>query len=398
MKILPGLFTHMKRTPTHGSPLQESMNSAGLKLKRIQVSVGITMVLLIGLASVVPGWGEQLLAVRIKDVASILEVRSNQVMGFGLVVGLSGTGDSGHTYFTNKALANLLNRMGLGIESDSLKAKNVAAVMITAELPPFVRAGQRLSAVVSSVGDARSLNGGTLLQSPLYGADGKVYAAAQGSLVVGGIEGSVGGMTLLKNQTTVGRLPDGVLVEAEVPVTLADRSRLNLVLRNPDFTAASRLAERLNKEPEFTGARALDAGTVLVPVPEYPEGGLVSFVARLEHLYFVPDQVAKVVVNSRTGTIVVGEHVRLASAAIAHGNVSIRIEGVPAEAYHGGALEQGSVKIVENDAQLVEIEPAASLADLVRALNKLGTTPRDLISILQALRAAGALAAEIEVI
>jgi flagellar P-ring protein precursor FlgI len=336
--------------------------------------------------------------VRLKDKAHILEVRPNQLMGFGLVVGLSGSGDSTRTFFTSKALQNLLGRMGLDLESESMKAKNVAAVMITAELPACVRAGQRLSAVVSSIGDARSLNGGTLLQSPLYGADGNVYAAAQGSLVVGGLDAAVGGMSIIKNQTTVGRLPEGVIVEAEVPVTLKNKSHLTLVLKQPDFTTAARLAKRIALQPEFVGAKAVDAATVLVPLPEFPEEGMVGFVSRLEHIEFVPDQIAKVVVNSRTGTIVIGENVRLSSVAIAHGNVSIRVEGTSPDEYQEGAVNPGNIKITENETKLVELEPAASLSSLVQALNKVGTTPRDLISILQALRASGALSAEIEVI
>lgn len=337
-------------------------------------------------------------SVRIKDVAQIQEVRSNQLMGFGLVVGLGGTGDSSRNLFTNTALQNVLGRMGLNTESESIKAKNVAAVMVTAELPPFVRPGQRISAVVSSVGDARSLSGGTLLQAPLYGANGEVYAAAQGPIVVGGIEAAATGMSLIKNQTTVGRLTDAVIVEKEVSVTMKDEGHLTLVLKQPDYTTAARLAERVNKLAEFSGAKAVDPATVLIPLPAYPDGGMVGFISRLERLDFLPDQIAKVVVNSRTGTIVIGEWVHLSPVAIAHGNISIKIEGSAPGQTAVGNPEQLSVRITESDAKLVELQSANTLASLVRALNQVGTTPRDLISILQALHAAGALSAEIEVI
>ena len=216
-------------------------------------------------------------------------------------------------------------------------------------------------------------------------------------MVVGGLEGAVAGLALLKNQTTVGRVVDSVLVEKEVSVTMKDQNFVTLVLKQPDFTTAARLAERVNRLPEFSGAKAVDAATVLVPLAEYPSGGVVGFVSRLERLEFVPDQVAKVLVNGRTGTIVIGDNVVLTPVAIAHGNISIKIEG-PEPGQDGLGGQEPSIKISESESQLLELPAANTLAGLVKALNMVGTTPRDLISILQALRAAGALSAELEVI
>ncbi len=272
-------------------------------------------------------------AVRIKDIAHILEARDNQLMGFGLVVGLRNTGDKTQTGFTQQALTNLLSRMGIVPQSVDFKSRNVAAVMVTANLPPFVKSGQKLDVTVSSVGDATSLQGGTLLMTPLYGADDQVYAVSQGSLLVG-IQTSTPTVPYVKQtQSTVGRIPNGALVEKEVPVAVGDKGVLTIVLDQPDYTTANRLANSILRIG--LGASAKDAGTVTVPVSN--PGDIVSLVSRIENLTVVPDVIAKIVVNERTGTIVIGENVKISPAAISYagsdvtiGDISLFSEGIAA--------------------------------------------------------------------
>ena len=329
--------------------------------------------------------------VRVKDIAHILEARDNQIMGFGLVIGLSGTGDSMRTGFTKQALTNLLRKMGIPPEKESFNSKNTAAVMVTADLPPFSKSGQRISIVVSSLGDARSLKGGTLLQTPLSGADGNVYAVGQGAVVVGGISAEIYDSKFQKNITTVGRIPKGAIVEKEVPVTVKDANYLTIVLNNPDFTTATRLAKIIRKKG-IAQARAIDATTVKVSLANIDLNYVVDFVSKIERLTLTPDHVAKVVVNGRTGTIVIGDRVKISPVAVSHGNVSVRILS------SGGKTKGTQIKIYENKAKLVTLAPRSTLNSLVKALNRIGTTPRDLISILQAIKSAGALSAELEII
>lgn len=328
--------------------------------------------------------------VRVKDIAHILEARDNQLMGFGLVIGLNATGDSMRTGFTKQALTNLLRKMGIPPESESFNSRNCAAVMVTCDLPPFVKSGQRISVTVSSLGDARSLKGGTLIQTPLTAADGSVYAVAQGAVTVGGISAEVYDTKYIKNQNTVGRIPQGALVEKEVSVTVKDADYLTLVLNNPDFTTAARLAKTIRNK-RLAQARAVDATTVKISLAKVNLNNIVDFISKIEYLTVIPDTVAKVVINGRTGTIVIGERVKISPVAVSQGNITVKISA------SGG--ESGSqIKVTENKAKLVTIAPKPTLSNLVKALNKIGTTPRDLISILQAIKAAGALSAEIEVI
>jgi len=329
--------------------------------------------------------------VRIKDIGKILEARDNQIMGFGLVVGLKNTGDSSRTEFTKIALGNLLNNMDITSLSDSsFKSKNVAAVMITAVQPSFLKPGQRIDVAVSSLGDARSLKGGTLLLSPLKAADGNVYAVAQGALVVGGIDESSAETVYARNQTTVGRINGGAIIEKEVHVDLTSKKYLTIVLNSPDFTNASRVSYAINSSG-MARSKAKDASTIVVELTDDYKQNIVDFISRIEKLSINPDAIAKIVISERTGTIVIGENVKLTAVAVTHGQISVKID-------NDELLHQTNIKVYEKPSKLVQVSSGANLASLVKALNAIGTTPQDLISILQAIKKAGALTAEIEII
>ncbi len=344
-------------------------------------------------------------AVRIKDYVNIRGVRTNQLVGYGLVIGLNGTGDGKNAQFTFQSLASMLEIMGMTVDPKAIrKVENVAAVMVTAELPPFARAGGRIDVTVSSIGDAESLTGGVLLMTPLKGADGRVYAAAQGPLSVGGFSAGGGGSTVQKNFPTVGRIPNGALVEREIPSDFNGQENLFLTLKTPDFTNASRLAGVINKAFQGPIAKTLDAGTVELKVPEAYAGNLVGFVTNVEGLSFVPDTISKVVVNERTGTVVVGENVRISTIAIAHGNLSIQVkttanvsQPLPFSEGRTVVTPDTDTIVEEGNEQLILVESGASIGEVVRALNALGVSPRDLIAIFQAIKSAGALQAELEI-
>lgn len=340
--------------------------------------------------------------VRIKDMAHILEARENQLMGFGLVVGLSNSGDKIQTGFTQQALTNLLSRMGMVPQSVDFKSRNVAAVMVTATLPPFVKSGQKLDVTVSSMGDATSLRGGILLQTPLRGADDQVYAVAQGSVLVGASQTAAAVPYIRPQQETVGIISNGALVEQEIPVSMGDKGVLTIVIDNPDFTTANRMVQSIRGAG--LDATAKDAGTISVPIPT---GEVVALVSLVENLRVVPDQVAKIVVNERTGTIVIGENVRIAPAAVSYAGIDVMIGDV--NLYSEGdttANQQEQVsyrarslaKLEKNKGQLQTVGGGTTLSALVRALNAIGASPKDLISILQAMKKAGAIKAEFEVI
>jgi flagellar P-ring protein precursor FlgI len=341
--------------------------------------------------------------VRIKDIAHILEARENQLMGFGLVVGLRNTGDRSQTGFTQQALTNLLSRMGVVPQSVDFRSRNVAAVMVTATLPPFIKPGQKLDVTVSSLGDATSLQGGTLLITPLHGVDDQVYAVAQGSLLVG-IESSTPAVPYVRQrQATVGRIPNGALVEKEVPVSIADKGLLSIVLDNPDFTTANRVVGSIRRLG--LDATAKDAATVVVPVS--PAEDVIDLVSRIENSTVVPDVVAKIVVNERTGTIVIGENVKIAPVAVSYagidvmiGDVSLFSEGTAADsAQEESRYRARSLARLERKEGRLRVVPAgATLSSLVSALNTIGASPKDLIAILQAMKKAGAIKAELEVI
>ncbi|MBT5855601.1 flagellar basal body P-ring protein FlgI [bacterium] len=338
--------------------------------------------------------------VRVKDVGSIVESRDNQLIGFGLVVGLRNTGDTRSSKFTHKALTNLLKKMGIAPNSKSYTSRNVAAVMVTTNLPPYLKRGQRIAVTVSSLGDATSLEGGTLLMTPLQGPDFKTYAVAQGPVIVGGISGQAGRSNFVKNQTTVGRVPDGAIVEVEVAVSREDQQNVTIVLEKANFITAARVAKALT-ENGFKGTIATDPATIKIPLATAGDLPFAEIIAKIENTLVRPDGSSKVVVNSRTGTVIIGEMVRLFPVAITHGNISVKIDGIPGEQYNiyvFDAESKADISIQEPKAKIAYLAPKENLSSLVDALNELGVTPKDLISIIQALKESGALIADIEVI
>ena len=353
-------------------------------------------------------WGEDSAsAARIKDLAAVKGIRSNQLTGYGLIVGLDGTGDKSGTRFTQRSLVNMLKRMGIDVNPAMVRVKNVAAVIVTAKMPPFARIGNRIDVLVSSIGDAQSLVGGTLLLAQLKGADGKVYALAQGPISVGGF-GAQGasGSSVTKNHLLAGRIADGATVEREISIAFSEKKSLTLTLFNPDFTTAIRMSESINNAVGERVSRPVDSGTLQLTVPESYHDRVPGFLAKLESLHVEPDSVARIVVNEKTGTVVIGEKVRISTVAVAHGNLSISIKeslnvSQPLPFSRGGetvVTPESDVEIEEPKEKLMIVEAGASIGELVRALNAIGVTPRDLISIFQSIKAAGALQAELEII
>lgn len=344
--------------------------------------------------------------VRIKDVASLQGAYPVPLLGYGLVVGLTKTGDKRQTIFSAQTLTNMLQRFGVVVPGQQIKIENVAAVMVTAELPPFARSGARLDVTASSIGDARSLQGGTLLATALRGPDGALHAMAQGPLSIGGFGGGGGGNSVQVNHLTVGRVPGGGLVQKGQGLELPTTSTIRLSLREPDFVTAGRLADAINRELDGRPAHAEDAATVTIAVPEPYQQSLADLMARLEPLTVEVDEPARVVINERTGTVVVGAGVRIGSAAVAHGNLSVRIttnydvSQPPPFSDKGSTVvvPEQDVEVVEGTAQLVTLPEGTTLDAVVQALNALGATPRDIIAIMQALKASGALRAEIVII
>ncbi|MBF0135575.1 MAG: flagellar basal body P-ring protein FlgI [Magnetococcales bacterium] len=358
---------------------------------------------LAGMALVLPLAVQDADAARLKDVVNIEGVRDNPLTGFGLVVGLNGTGDSS-TSFTTQSMRMMLERMGINIEQ-GVKVKNVAAVIVTSTLPPFARQGSTVDVTLSSLGDAKSLQGGTLVMTPLKGADGRIYAVAQGAVSVGGFAAQGGGQNVQKNHPTVARIAGGAIIEREVDFRLNGESALQLGLRNPDFTTANRVVSAINAQMGDPLAQARDSGTVDVKIPPTYAKRVVEFVSRLENLQVEPDQAARIVVNERTGTIVMGDNVRVSTVALSHGSLSIRVTenpkvSQPAPMSDGKTVvtPQTNVNVKEQEARLVEMEQGVTLGDLVKGLNGVGVTPRDLIAILQAIKAAGALQADLEIL
>jgi flagellar P-ring protein precursor FlgI len=345
-------------------------------------------------------------AVRVKDVASLQGFPSVPLIGYGLVVGLNKTGDRRQTIFSAQTLANMLEKLGVTVPGETIKVENIAAVLVTSELPAFAKAGARLDVTVSSVGDARSLQGGTLLATGLRGPDGTTHAIAQGPLTLGGFGGGGGGNSVQVNHLTAGRVPNGGLVQSAQQVTMPTQGDLQLTLAQADYASASQLASTINAELGPGVAHAIDGGTVKVMVPAEYRGAIPDLMARLEPLPVYVDTPARVVINERTGTVVVGSNVRISSAAVAHGSLSVRIStrfdvSQPAPFAERGetvVIPQQDVDVSEGDAKLIALQEGTSLDAVVRALNELGATPRDIIAIMQALRAAGALKAEIVII
>ena len=347
-------------------------------------------------------------AVRIKDIADIKGVRGNQLVGYGLVVGLEGTGDSDDSLFTIQCLASLLEKMGVTVQTDDIEdVENVAAVMVTTDLPAFATLGSRIDVLVSSIGDAENLQGGTLLFTPLKAADGSVYAVAQGPVSTGGfaVSGNSGDQ-VQKNFPTVGRVVGGALVEKEIHSNFNQKNSLTLSLHKPDFTTATRVAQAINRAFYSQLAQTENGGSIQVKIPENYLGKTVQFLTMIESLGVTPDMVSKIVVNERTGTVIMGENVRISTIAIAHGNLSIQIDesqdvSQPLPFSRGGetiVTPESDILVKEGKNPLFLVESGVSIGEVVKALNALGVTPRDLIAIFQALKAAGALQAELEVI
>ncbi len=342
--------------------------------------------------------------VRIKDIAEIEGVRSNQLVGYGIVVGLDGSGDTQQTLFTVQSVANMLQGFGINVQG-KIKVKNVAAVMITADLPPFAKPGTKIDVVVSSLGDATSLQGGTLLQAPLKAANGEIYAVAQGPISIGGFLAGGGGTSVTKNHTTVGRIPGGAIVERSTKTELDDGSILRVLLRDSDFTTASRVAKAISSKFGNGSARAMDANTISVEIPKEYSGNTVGLLAEIGELTVEKDSIARVVVNERTGTVVIGSSVRVAPIAVSHGNLSIEIstdysvsQPNPLSGGKTVVVPQKSVEAKEQEARLMPVKGGTTIEELIAALNALKVTPRDIIAILQAIKQAGALSAELEVI
>lgn len=364
--------------------------------------IGI-LVLAISLITLVPVFASGEAVTRLKDIAKVQGVRNNQLIGYGLVAGLAGTGDSTKSIQTMQSIASMLKTFGVTVSASAIQSKNMAAVMLTAQLPPFVKPGDTIDVTISSMGDAKSLQGGTLLQTPLRAGNGQVYAVAQGPLSIGGFSSGSGGSGQQKNFLTTANLPNGAMVEREVPVQMDRNGDIRLALSQPDFTTAARISDAINAR--FGGiAVAKDAGTVQITVPYTYADNIVSFVAALEELPVVPDTAAKVVVNERTGTVVIGANVTIDEVAVTQGGLSIQIKkdtnvSQPPPLSNGttAATTNTSVTVQEPPANLILLPATANVGDVVKALNSVGATPRDVISLLQAIKAAGALHADLQI-
>ncbi|MHB8829990.1 MAG: flagellar basal body P-ring protein FlgI [Syntrophales bacterium] len=362
---------------------------------------------------------------RIKDIAGISGVRDNQLIGYGLVVGLAGTGDDVKNGFTAETMKNMLGRQGIAMRDKTVKAKNAAAVMVTATLHPFAKVGNAIDILVSSLGDAKSLYGGTLLMTPLRGADGAVYAIAQGPVVLGGFSAGGGGGGSVKNHPGAGRIAGGATVERQLRYDFEKSGSLTLNLLNPDFTTASRLAAAVNGSIKNVSAREIDSSSVLLRLPQFGSVNVAELVSQIENLEVPVDSRAVVVMNEKTGTVVMGDNVRISTVAVAHGNLSIQIKdevkvsqpqpfapsargGIPVSGKEGEVIvapggqtvvaTERTTAVDEEKKQLMVVPAGVTIQDVVKALNAVGVTPRDLITIMQTIKAAGALQADLKII
>ncbi|MHB8066769.1 MAG: flagellar basal body P-ring protein FlgI [Desulfobaccales bacterium] len=351
-------------------------------------------------------WPTAAQAIRLKDVASFKGVRDNQLLGNGLVVGLNGSGDGTNVVFNIQELSNMLANMGITADRSKIQVKNIAAVAVTAVLPPFARVGSHLDILVSSMGDAKSLQGGTLLLCPMKGVDGQVYALAQGPVAVGGFAaGGEAGGGITKNHPTAGRIASGGTVEREIPFDFATKQDIVLSLNSPDFTTATRAVGTINKHLHGNFASSQDSGTIHIKLPPGYKDRMVSMLSSLENLEVYTDAVAKVIIDERNGTVVMGENVRLSTVAIAHGNLMIQIkekprisQPLPFSQGQTVVVPDTSVTVKEGADRLMVLPEGVNIGQVVQALNAIGVTPRDLIAILQAIKAAGALQAELQII
>lgn len=351
--------------------------------------------------------GEAFASSRIKDIADFEGVRDNQLVGYGLVVGLNGTGDNIKSVdFTKESLISLLDQIGINARGGQIKAKNIAAVMVTGNLPAFARQGSRIDVMVSAIGDAKNLQGGTLLATPLVGANGEVYALAQGQVAVGASAARGATQSVVKGVPTSGRIASGAIVENEIPFDLDSLKTIRIALRNPDFTTSRRVADAINANLGTTAAQALDPATVSMDIPDQYKGKIVDLMTKVEQLQVQPDQLARVVIDESSGIVVIGKDVKINRLAIAQGNLTIKITDIPYISqplpFTNGETVTGVTSVVDIeegvDTKLSVLNTGVNLQELVDGLNALGVTPRDLISILQAIKASGALQAEIEVI
>lgn len=344
---------------------------------------------------------------RIKDIADFEGIRDNQLIGYGLVVGLNGTGDNIKSIdFTKESIISMLDKIGINARDGQLKSKNVAAVMVTANLPAFGRQGSRIDVMVSAMGDAKSLQGGTLLATPLMGANGEIFAVAQGQIAVGAVSTKGATQSVVKGVPTSGRIANGAIIENEIPFNLEDLKVIRIALRNPDFTTARRVSDAINAHLGIQTAQATDPATIVLEVPEEYKDKIVSLMTKVEQIQVQPDQTAKVVIDEGSGIVVIGKDVKINKLAIAQGNLTIKISEMPLISQplpfsDGQTVVASSTAIDINedvDAKLSVLDTGVNLQELVDGLNALGVTPRDLISILQAVKASGALQADIEVI
>ena len=371
-------------------------------LKKLSVLL-ITGCLFSAFCAVTPAQGVS----RIKDIADFEGVRDNQLVGYGLVVGLNGTGDNIKSVdFTKESLISMLDQIGINARGGQIKAKNVAAVMVTANLPAFARQGSRIDVMVSAIGDAKDLQGGTLLATPLVGANGEVYALAQGQVAVNAVSARGATESVVKGVPTSGRIANGAIVENEIPFSLNSLDSIQIALRNPDFTTSRRVADAINAHLGTNIANAIDPATITLEIPAEYQDKIVDLMTKGEQIKVEPDQLAKVVIDETSGIIVIGKDVKINRLAIAQGNLTIRITEVPFVSqplpFSNGETVVGvntAIDINEGvDSKLSVLETGVNLQELVNGLNALGVTPRDLISILQAIKASGALQADIEVI
>ena len=392
---LPKTARNDDKTPTALKTRLMSVQALGAGL------VSLVVLLLVALSTPANA------ASRIKDVVDFEGVRDNMLVGYGLVVGLNGTGDTlknGH--FTKQSLLAMLNRLGVKPTEAGLDSKNVAAVMVTSSLPAFSSKGSRVDVTVSALGDASNLLGGTLLVTPLLGADGEVYAVSQGQVAVGGFTAGGAGATVTKGVPTSGRIANGAIVEREIGFDMDQMGSVKLSLRNPDFTTARRIAQAVNAFLGTTAANATDPSTVKMDVPGAYKDNVVNLITDIEQLRIEPDQIARIIIDEQSGVIVMGENVRLSTVAIAQGNLTIRITETPQVSQPGPFSQTGTTTTVaRTDVQvdqgggsrLAVVQDGVSLQEFVNSLNALGIGPRDMITILQAVKSAGALQAEIEV-
>lgn len=376
------------------------------KYKRHGLRMMIAQLVLI--AAIAIPYEANAVSTRIKDIVSFEGVRDNLLVGYGLVVGLNGTGDSlGNSPFTERSVTAMLERLGVQVRNSTMNTENIAAVMVTATLPPFTNQGSRIDVSISSLGDASDLKGGTLVVTPLMGADGEVYAVAQGTVHVGGFTATGDGGSVTQNLPTSGRIADGAIVERELPFDLAELTEIRMALRNPDFTTSRRIAAAINNFLDSNAAHAENNSSVKMAIPDGFDGNIVDLVTDVEQLYVEPDQMARVVIDERSGVIVMGKEVRISTVAIAQGNLTISINETPQVSQPQAFAEQGEtvtvprtdIEVTDGDEKRMAVmDGGVTLQSLVESLNELGIGPRDIITILQSIKSAGALQADIEVL